>query len=189
MDRCADREIGVGNEFQPLESLRLQSLGAAGDHPPEFHLRKSDYLGQSAEREGQNIRIGGGEGHTRRIRRERIIRKNFIGNDREVVTTARLCSISPNSCRFRNDPVGLFGLTTTMARVRGVMRAWKRSRIEMPAMIVEQRVLDCSHRFQLREILEQRIGGTRYKYLVAGVGEQFEEIRVGFAGAGSEHDA
>ncbi len=59
----------------------------------------------------------------------------------------------------------------------------------MPAAVVEQRILDHADGLEVRQKLEQRVRGPRHEHLVTGVAEQFEEVRVGFAGARREGQA
>ena len=54
--------------------------------------------------------------------------------------------------------------------------------------MVHERVLDHAHRFESGEKVEQRIRRARDQDFVAGVGQQFEDERVGFAGAGGEQN-
>src|SRR5262249_41840 len=60
--------------------------------------------------------------------------------------------------------------------------------VELPAVIVEQRVADEFYVLQLGEKIEERIAGRGNENFVAGIAEQAEDEGVGFAGAGGEED-
>src|ERR1022692_2689259 len=98
-------------------------------------------------------------------------------------------SVSPsdwrnrNSSRLRNDPVGLFGFTRTMARVRPVTAAasaWSS---------IDQAIGNHAQRFHGREKLEQWIRRPRHQDFVARIGQQLKKVRIRFAGAGGEQNA
>ena len=61
--------------------------------------------------------------------------------------------------------------------------------VDAPTAVIPQRVLAHSHRFHVRQKLEQRVGGPRYQDLIAGIGQQLEQVGVSFTRAGREKDA
>jgi hypothetical protein len=81
------------------------------------------------------------------------------------------------------------GLTTTTARVRGVIADLERREVEVPLAVVHERVAPRLDRLELGEELEQRIARARHQHLVAGVAEQLEQERVRLAGARVQQDA
>ena len=77
---------------------------------------------------------------------ESVIRENFVAKDRADPSDSR----RSHSSGFRNDPVGLFGFTTTIARVRGVIAASSAREIDVPGSVVAQRILAHFHEFERR---------------------------------------
>ena len=64
----------------------------------------------------------------------------------------------------------------------------QRLQIEMPAMIVEERIGDEAHVVQLGQKIEQGVAGLPDQHLIARIAEQAEEEAVAFAGTGGEKD-
>src|ERR1700686_1988919 len=65
----------------------------------------------------------------------------------------------------------------------------ERIEIDLPTVIVEQWIRNKFNVGEIGQKLEQRIARVRYKNLVAGIAEQTEDVRVGFAGACSQDQA
>ena len=103
--------------------------------------------------------------------------------------SAQSASRASSSSRFRKDPVGLPGLTTTRARVRGVSALRERRHVDVPLAVVRERVAAHGDRLEPGQELEQRIARPRDQHLVAGVAQQLEQEAVGLAGAGVEQHA
>src|ERR1700744_5029819 len=61
--------------------------------------------------------------------------------------------------------------------------------IQVPAVVVKQRIGDEAYVLEPGQKIEERIAGLRNQHLIAGVRKQAEEVAVGFAGAGGEQDA
>ena len=88
------------------------------------------------------------------------------------------CAASASCSRgVTNEPVGLFGFTTTIARVR----ASHRHVVDLPAAMKLHRERAQLHELQRREMLEQRIRRRGGEHRVAGIGEQLEEKRIRLA--------
>jgi hypothetical protein len=60
----AEREIGVGNDFEAIESEADLGGGSGDGEPGDFHLRESGDFGEAAEGEGEDFGVGG-EGFSR----------------------------------------------------------------------------------------------------------------------------
>ncbi len=72
-------------------------------------------------------------------------------------------------------------------------RAWRergsqRVEIDLPAVIVEQRVRNQAHVRKIGEKLEQRVARSRNQNFVARLAQQPKNIAVAFARARGEHD-
>ncbi len=61
--------------------------------------------------------------------------------------------------------------------------------IDLPAVIVDQRIGHQANVGEVGKEFEQRIAGRRYQDFVTGLAEQAEYVGVGFAGAGGEENA
>ena len=80
---CADGEVGVGDDFEAIES-GTDLGGWAGDgEPGDFHLRESGNFGEAAEGEGEDFGIGG-EGFSR-SGVEGEIEEDFVDDQGEIV--------------------------------------------------------------------------------------------------------
>ena len=71
-------------------------------------------------------------------------------------------------------------------------RAWsrrprQRREIDLPAMIVKQRVGRQLHILQVGEELEQGITGLGHQDFIVGIAQQAKNVGVAFAGAGGKH--
>ncbi len=71
-------------------------------------------------------------------------------------------------------------------------RAWRqrprqRREIDLPAVIVKQRVGRQLHILQVGEELEQRITGLGHQDFIVGIAQQAKNVGVAFAGAGGKH--
>ena len=65
----------------------------------------------------------------------------------------------------------------------------ERIEIDLPSVVVEQRIRNDLDVGKIGEKLEQRVAWFGHKDLVAGIREQAENVRVGFAGAGGQNQA
>ena len=103
---------------------------------------------------------------------------------------AQIAARRSSSVAVTNDPVGLFGLTTsTRARARRD-RALDAGEVDRPATVhVEIVGRAVATQIEARQMIEQRIARPRHQHLVAGVRQQLEQQRVAVAGAGGQHDA
>ena len=93
------------------------------------------------------------------------------------------------SSRFKNEPVGLFGLTTTMARVPRRQRAAHLLDVDEPAAVIAQRIGRQAHALERGELIEQRIARRRHEHVVAGIAEQLEQPGVGLRRRRRQRDA
>jgi hypothetical protein len=60
--------------------------------------------------------------------------------------------------------------------------------VDMPGAVVTERILADANGLERGEEFEQRIRWARREDFVAGIAEQLEQVRVGFAGAGGEQN-
>src|SRR3954470_3268055 len=61
-------------------------------------------------------------------------------------------------------------------------------KVDLPAMVVYQRIRDETHVLQLGEKIEQRIAWFGNEDFVTGIAEQTKNKRIAFAGAGGEDE-
>jgi hypothetical protein len=92
-------------------------------------------------------------------------------------------AIRSSSSWVANDPVGLFGDTSSSARVRALI-----ARSTLDRSIV-QVIGNRGHEIEPCQVLEQRIARLGDEHFVAGPGQQLEQQRVRLAGARGQHDA
>ena len=76
-----------------------------------------------------------------------------------------------------------------MARVRSLIARSMRMKIDEPAVVVKQSVVPDVHRFQRREIFEQRIRRPGHQHFIARIAQQLEQPGIRFAGAGRQDHA
>ncbi len=150
--------------------------------PADFDSPPSEKTSTSRRSSG---RPAARRGARRRARSRRTPRR------RSPPRRARPRSARPrsSSSAFTNDPVGLFGLTSRMARVRVADVALETVEIDRPRAVVVEVVRPGRHRVEPRQVVEQRIARPRHQHLVARIGQQLEEQRVRLARAGGEDDA
>ena len=70
----------------------------------------------------------------------------------------------------------------------GRHRLFERGEVDLPAVIVEQRVGDEFDVLQICEKFEERVAGFGDQNFVFGIREQTEDEGVAFAGAGGQHE-
>ena len=109
-----------------------------GDNPRRLHLRQPGNLAQPAHHKNRNALKPGGKALTVALPTEPVVEKHFVHNQRKVELAANLASSSASHGLVK-CPVGLFGCTSTIARVRGVIARRIPSSIDLPAMVVNQR--------------------------------------------------
>ena len=125
--------------LEPIERLGNKRVRAADRDPAELHLRQARRLRQAAQRERQR-RVIAGERNSVRARRERIVREHFVDDERDAAAAA-LARQPRRDRRARSiDPVGLLGLTTSTARVRGVSASVDALAIDRPVVVLRQPV-------------------------------------------------
>ena len=113
------------------------------------------------------------------------IEKNFINDESEIVFRAE----SGELRLFMSLGVVAGGIVAmndnggARARSDG---AFKGGKIELPAVIIEERIADEADIVEAGEKVEERIAWSWNQHFVAGVAEQAEEIGISFTGARGE---
>ena len=117
--------------------------------------------------------------------------------------TARSAAAAISARRARseaatNDPVGLFGFTSTSTRARPLLvarlaparasAADQAVEVDVPVAVVGQAITHRPNPFQSRQVVEERIARLWDQHGVARIAEQLEQQRVRLAGAGGDHD-
>src|SRR3954447_6580600 len=193
--RCGDlhrrgyRQVRIANQIQPVGGFFHEGFGATDSHPPKLHLRKTSRLRQPTQPEQQTLAAL----ERRRLRQwrigERVIAEHFIQNERSIApgaTTYQLISVA--FVQYRTGWI--------VRRHRQDCPRFRRPRpveidaIDFPCAVIRQRVTAIHNRVEACQVREQRIAGNwRQDVRLSGVAEQLEEERVGFAGAGRQHDS
>src|SRR5208282_1128800 len=180
------REKSISDDLEARSCFSNHFLRTAGRHPGKLHLRESRNLGYSTQSESE--RVGVGDKTAPHTAVKRVVEKNFIHHQSQTVVTAESVE-----CRGFHGRYIRAGWVVGMNENHGA-RPWggrfvERIEVDLPAVIVEQRI---RHEFNVSKIgekLEQRITRLRYKNLVSGIAEQTEDIRISFAGAGGQKQA
>jgi hypothetical protein len=109
--------------------------------------------------------------------------RRLVRDDGEIARLA-ISTSRARSLLETNDPVGLLGLTTTIARARGVVSSVSTSASSSIASArVAQRVARGGDGLETCQELEERIGRARHEDRIAGIAEQLEDPRIGLARA------
>ena len=116
-----------------------------------------------------------------------VVEKHFIHNQRQIVPVAQFVQFS----LFGRANVGSGGIVGMYHNHRAcalMHRAIERGEIDLPSVIVDERIGHQFHVLQVSQELKQGITRPRHKNLVARIREQAQHIRITLAGAGGEHD-
>ena len=173
LHRRVHREVGIRDHFEPFESGAPQLLRPAGNQPRRFHLRQATDFRDAAHSKCQR---GGVCGETRWhgfVQHE--IKKHFVGDDRDIAVRADLV-------QSRNFG-GLGKMHDHGARANRD-RVFQSVKINLPAMVVKQRVWNDFHVVNAGEKREKRIARFGNQDFIAGIAERAENEGIGFAGAG-----
>src|SRR5215469_13583413 len=184
--RGAEGEISVGDDFEALEGGADKSGGTGDGEPGDFHLRERGDFGEAAEVEGQCQGVGG-EGFAR-LGVESEVEEDFVDDEGQMVFQAE----SIEAAELFGLDIGAGGIVgmnekdSTGTRGDG---AFEGSKIDEPAMRVFEGVRNELDVLEAGEKFEQRIAGLGEEEFVPGIAEEAEDVRVGFAGAGSKKEA
>ncbi len=185
LDGRVHGEIGIGDDFEAARGVLFEFLRAGQSDPGAFHLRQAAELGDAAEGEGERRSLRGEGWRGWCLQGE--VEEDFIGDESQVVFCAE------------GGELGLFvGLGVMAGGIVGMNEdggagarsdgAFEGREIELPAVIVDKRIADKFDVVEIGEEVKERVAGTGNEDFVAGIAEEAEEIRVGFAGAGGEEE-
>ena len=172
LHRRRHRQIGVADQLEPLERRvdRARSGPPTAIQPSFTCGSPTDFDSPPSANDSTSPRVGDAAGAARRARLELVVGEHFVGDDRDAARPRR----SPRADRARravtNEPVGLFGLTTsTRARPRR-QRALDAGEVDRPARRGSRGRRDARvDQIEPRQVIEQRIARPRHEHLVAGV--------------------
>src|SRR6266852_1828721 len=186
LDGSVHGEIGIGDDFEARSCFGDPFLRNTGSDPGKFHLRKSGNLGHSTESEGERVGIGDKTATRRAV--VRIIEKNFIDNQRQPVVATE--NVDRRAFRHRDVRTGrVIGMNKNHGPRLGGSCLVERIEIDLPTVIVEERIRNEFNVGEIGKKLEQGVTRLGYKNFVGGIAEQSEDVRVGFAGAGGQNQA
>jgi len=179
----AEGEIGVGDDFEPIERGTNQCVGAGDREPGDFHLGEGRDFRKAAESEGERFGVGGESFAGRGVEGE--VEEHFVDDEREIVFLAE-----------RVEAGDLFGLHVGTRGIVGMNEqdgtcargdgAFERLKINEPAVGVGKRVGNQANILEIGEKFEERVAGLGEKELVTGIAEKAEDVGIGFAGAGGK---
>ena len=133
--------------------------------------------GDTCQRAGA-VRVGG----------EAVVVEDFVGDEREFAFGAQADErVELGALHVRSG--GIIGMDdddSPRAIRDGSGDAFE---VDGPRPVIGERILTDFDRIHGGKIIEQRVGRARHEHVVAGIGEQLEQVGVGFAGAGGEQDA
>jgi len=187
LHRRRDREVGVGDQLEPLERLRHHIVRPVERDPSQLDLRQPRALRQPAETRDETARRAQGRRLDERIA-ERIVPEHLVHDQRRVALGAsrrQLIGIGSGQHRARR-----------VVRTDGEHRARvaapyaiERRRIDRPRAVILERITPLADAVEAGEMIEQRIAGRRRQHVgPSGIAEQLEEDGVRFTGARCEHD-
>ena len=117
-----------------------------------------------------------------------VVQEDLIGDERPPALGSQRARGRPASSGCTNEPVGLFGWTTTTART--LSGAWARAcGSRRHACLGVELVGHRLHALHASQVLEQRVRGRGHEHRLARVRQELEQERVGLAGGGREKDA
>src|SRR6266404_2639983 len=179
-------EKGVGDDLEARSRFGHHFFRAAGGHPGKFHLRESRNLGHSTESKSERVGVTD-EAATRRAIM-RIIEKDLIHNQSQTAVTTE--NIERRGFCGTDEGAGwVVGMDENDGSRPDGGCFVERIEIDLPTVIVEQRIRNEFNVAEIGQKLEQRVARLGYKNLVAGIAEQTKDVRVGFAGACGQDQA
>src|SRR3954468_8363234 len=177
-----NREISIRYHFQPFHRSLAKLRWPARNQPCQLELRQRGYLGKSAESERKpqlllaRESFGGSTGMCK-------IEENFIGDQSQLPLSTQLQQRQPFCLADERS--------RRIIRIHHQHRPgsrrhcrFKRVQVDMPAVIVEERVRRELHVLYSRQQVEQRIARRRDQHLIARIAKQSKQERVGLARAG-----
>ena len=185
LHRRIHREKSVGDHFEPRERLFFHHLRPARREPRRFHLRQPANFRQAARREGQRALIPGIA--RRRFRAQKKIKKYFVRNQCQLARGTDGVQLL-RFCTLRKMPGRIIGMhDDDPARPRRD-RLLQCVKINLPAMVINQRVPHQLHVLDVRQKIKERITRRRSENFVAGIAQQAKHIRISFTSAGGENN-
>src|SRR5262249_13165223 len=113
------------------------------------------------------------------------IQENFIGDDGHVMAGADFVQL-PYLCRFSEVASGIVGMYNDDPSRAWGDRLLQRMKINVPAVVVKERIANELHVLNICKEIKQRITRRGDQELVAGIAQQAEDKGVSLAGAGGE---
>ncbi len=178
-------EIGVGDDFEAARGDLLEFGWAGESNPGAFHLRKAAEFGDAAEGKGERSVLCSERGRWSGLQGE--VEKDFVGDEGEIVfcAEARELGLFVGFGVVAGGIVGMNDDGGASARGDG---AFEGSEVELPAVVIDEGIADEFDVVEIGEEVKERVAGTGNEDFVAGIAEETEEIRVGFAGAGGDEE-
>ena len=117
----------------------------------------------------------------------RVIEKNFVGHDGHAAAGANFGEFR-RLARFYKRSGGIVGMHDEHGARAWRERGSQRVEIDLPAVIVEQRVRNQAHVGKIGKKLEQRVARSRNQNFISRFAQQAKDIAVPFARTRGKHD-
>src|SRR5215469_7405418 len=115
----------------------------------------------------------------------RIVQKNFVYDQRQTVPGAH--SVQPKKLFSTDIRAGGIIRMNHHDRTRLLAyRLFQGMQVNLPSVVIEQRIRNQLHIFEIGQELKQGIARLRYKNFIAWIREQPKDVRISFASAGGE---
>lgn len=186
LDGSVHGKVGVGDDLDAVEGGVDFPFRSAGDDPGSLHLRQARNFAKAAQDESESGMVCGSKA-LGSLAAEGIVEEDFIDDESEAAFGAKqlqLASLGGGG----EVACGVVGMDQSDgAGARRDLLA-KGRKVDVPAVVVEERVRNEMDITYLGQEVEKRIGGLGNEDFVAGVAKQPEEKAVCLAGAGGEDD-
>src|ERR1700690_2091150 len=183
LHRRIQRKKSIRNHLQPLNRHPFQIRRPRNRQPSHLHLRQSTNLRYPAQSKSKRRQIPSKS--SKALAAQRKIQKHLISNNPKRSPRANLIQA--------RDLRHLAKMPGRIIRVNHNHPASPRSnrplqlmKINLPTMVVNQRIPNQLHIRQFRQIIKQRIRRRRNQNLVPNIAKQPQNKRVSLASRGSQ---
>ena len=187
LNRRVHRKISVRDDFQArLELVTFSGSGPVVTNQAAFICGRPEILDRPLR-----VKVSAAEFCAKAERRgtvQREIQKHFVGDDGQLARHANFIQFF-QLVRFGEMPGGIIGMHndhSAGARGDGLLQSVK---INLPAVIVVERITHQLYILNIGEEREERIAGLGDQDFIAWIAERAEDEGIGLAGAGGEDDA
>jgi hypothetical protein len=183
LHRRIHRKKSIGNNLQPLNRHSLQIRRPGNRQPGHFHLRQSANLGYSAQNKSKRRQIPSKS--RKALAAQRKIQKHLISNNPKRSPRANLVQALnlPHLAKVPGWIIRVNHNHPASPRSNSPLQLMK---INLPTMIVNERIPHQLHIRQFRQVIKQRIRRRRNQNLVARIAKQPKNEGVSLASRSSQ---